>query len=67
MSNKHWFSNDTEYRIWRSKWCDNCTQDVNEDCVHIDNMLLGQEDLALTEVRMGWYDCSDFEKVEGPQ
>lgn len=60
----HYFSNDTEYRIWRSKWCNKCVNDVNDDCPIITNMMVGLPEPSLTQERPGWYTCSQFVELE---
>ncbi len=58
----HYFSNSTEFEIWYSNLCADCTKDLNDDCIHISNMYMGVSDPALTQIRLGVYDCSDFEQ-----
>ena len=36
------FSNGTEWEIWSGRWCDDCANDINEDCPLIALAMFGE-------------------------
>lgn len=59
------FSNGTSWEIWSFRWCENCVNDVNEDCPLVAVAMFGRKTPSeWQEVGLQSYECSEFEPRE---
>jgi hypothetical protein len=59
------FANGHSWDRWSYRWCDQCLQDINEDCPLIAAAMLGKvTPTEWSQVGIEEYDCSEFEPRE---
>lgn len=59
------FSNGTSWEIWAGRWCDDCFNDINEDCPLVTAAVLGGVlPTEWSEVGTQNYDCAEFQPRE---
>jgi hypothetical protein len=61
------FSNGTSWEIWSSRWCEQCANDINEDCPIIMAGFLHVMPREWVEVGMQNYECTEFQPREEEQ
>ena len=62
------FGNGQSWDRWSFRWCDQCLQDINEDCPLIAAAMLGKvTPREWSSVGIDDYECSEFEPREEAQ
>jgi hypothetical protein len=60
------FSNSSTFEHWAFRWCDQCQNDINEDCPLIMVAMFGDSTpTEWVDSDGGYYDCTEFEPREG--